>query len=81
MEARPEPSGSAEMLSSGPRPALSSAALWQLPSAASLTTGKAAQHTLKIKRLEKYIHSEGNVHKGSVSGTNASVQKAPLRFN
>lgn len=48
MEARPEPSGSAELLSSGLRPALNPAAPWLLPSAASLTAGNAAEHTLKL---------------------------------
>lgn len=47
MEARPEPSGSAEMLSSGPRSALNPAALWLLPSAASRTTGPAAEYMYK----------------------------------
>lgn len=45
MEAESEPDGSTGLLSSGPQSALNPAVPWQLPLAASLTTGPAAGHT------------------------------------
>lgn len=56
------PSGSAELLSSGPRPVLNPAAPRLPPSAASLTTGSAAENTLNLNMKRRhtfaYWHSK-----------------------
>lgn len=55
MEARSEPSGSAELLSSGPQSALNPAAPRLLLSVVSLTTGPGAEYTLGTGNVEAHI--------------------------
>lgn len=71
MVAGSEPSGSVGLLSSGPRSALNPAAPWLLPSAASLTTGPAAEQTWNTISRSRYLHTgtqkdtstQGQTHK------------------
>lgn len=75
VEARSEPSGSAELLSSGPQSALNPAAPRLLLSVVSLTTGPGAEYTLGTGNVEAYICMLAYKKKTWKEGTKALIHR------